>query len=123
MNLVDLEPIWTGSTWRSFPQPQMATRSPMPEQHWACPRPSGRPSASAVSRGQYATNKRPLVLAACDEAEWRSVLDIMARTGIAYHNVARHMTYLWRAQAVDRVRAPQLKAGAWSWLYRKRQAA
>jgi hypothetical protein len=109
MERIELEPVWTGATWRSFPQPQIADGTLV--------------ASSAITRPERVTrvnNQQAQVLAVIG-AQWVTVKDITRMSGLPPKAVAEYVRRGVQRGILDRVRESQgRRTGGARWVYRRR---
>lgn len=111
---MELETVWCGSTWRSYPQPEVAPRT-----YYGKPE---RDSQAGAAQLRYSA--REMVYAVLANGGWHSVNGIIARTGLSDRRVRHVLMTGAQDGTLERMDGAPVRPGLRPvFLYRRRQAA
>ena len=108
---MELETVWSGSTWRTYPQPEVATSH-------------DGPRVTYTGTAPPTWNGRELVYAVLSNGGWHSVKGVIQRTGLSDRQVRMHLMHGARDGRLERMDGAPVRPGLRPvFLYRRKQAA
>lgn len=109
---MDYETVWSGNTWRSYPQPTVATTTGVVY------------TGERIDERLQQYSGRQLVFACLDNGGWHSVKGVIHRTGLSDRQVRMHLINGAKDGVLERMDGAPARQGLRPiFLYRRRQGA
>lgn len=105
MERIELEPVWTGATWRSFPQPQV-----------------GAPVGGVIRPGFERTglsDRQQQILTLLVDRGALTMRELYTACGVSWKTMRDDLRLLLETGRVVASRKPHPCRGGWLWVYRR----